>query len=50
MQPTPGFLPGESHGQSSMAGYIAFATWVCEESDTAEQIKHNTKTNLFIYC
>ena len=21
-QPTPGFLPGESHGQRSLAGYI----------------------------
>ena len=21
MEPTPGFLPGESHGQNSLAGY-----------------------------
>ena len=23
-QPTPGFLPGESHGQRSLVGYIQF--------------------------
>ena len=30
-QPTPVFLPGESHGQRSRAGY---APWGCRESDT----------------
>ena len=32
-QPTPGFLPGESHGQRSLAGYSA---WVHKEPDTTE--------------
>ena len=30
MQPTPVFLPGESHGQRSLAGY---SLWDCKESD-----------------
>ena len=30
-QPTPVFLPGESHGQRSLADY---SPWVCKESDT----------------
>ena len=32
-QPTPVFLPGESHGQSSLAGY---SRWSHKESDTTE--------------
>ena len=32
-QPTPVFLPGESHGQRSLAGY---STWGCKELDTTE--------------
>ena len=32
-QPTPGFLPGESHGQRSLAGY---SPWGPKESDTTE--------------
>ena len=32
-QPTPVFLPTESHGQRSMAGY---GPWGCKESDTTE--------------
>ena len=32
-QPTPVFLPGESHGQRSLAGY---SPWGCKESDTIE--------------
>ena len=31
--PTPVFLPGESHGQRSLAGY---GPWGCKESDTTE--------------
>ena len=31
-QPTPAFLPGESHGPRSLAGY----TWGCKELDTTE--------------
>ena len=36
-QPTPVFLPGESHGQRSLAGC---SRWGCKESDTAEQLIH----------
>ena len=32
-QPTPMFLPGESHGQRSLAGN---SPWGCKESDTTE--------------
>ena len=32
-QPTPGFLPGESHGQGTLAGY---RPWGHKESDTTE--------------
>ena len=32
-QPTPVFLPGESCGQKSLAGY---SPWDCKESDTTE--------------
>ena len=31
--PTPVFLPGEFHGQRSLAGYNP---WGCKELDTAE--------------
>ena len=36
-QPTLIFLPGESHGQRSLAGY---SPWGCKESDMAEQAPH----------
>ena len=36
-QPTPLFLPGEFHGQRSLAGY---SSWGCKESDTTEQLTH----------
>ena len=32
-QSTPVFLPGESHGQRSLAGY---SPWGCKESDMTE--------------
>ena len=32
-QPTSVFLPGESHGQRSLAGY---SPWGCKELDTTE--------------
>ena len=35
-QPIPAFLPGESHGQRSLAGY---SPWGREESDTTEMTK-----------
>ena len=34
-QPTPVFLPGESHGQRSLAGY---SPWGLKESDRTEQL------------
>ena len=34
-QSIPAFLPGESHGQRSLAGH---GTWGCKESDTAERL------------
>ena len=37
MAPTPVFLPGEPHGQRSLAGY---SPWGHEESDTTEQLTH----------
>ena len=36
-QPTPIFLPGESHGKMSMVDY---GPWGHKESDTTEAIKH----------
>ena len=36
-QPTPVFLPGESHGQRSLADY---SPWGCKESDTSEVTEH----------
>ena len=37
MQPTPVFLPGESHGQRSLLGY---SPWGRQESDTTELTLH----------
>ena len=36
-QPTPVFLPGESHGERSLAGY---SLWGCKESDVTEATEH----------
>ena len=36
-QPTPVFLPGESHGRRSLAGY---SPWGFKELDTTEQLTH----------
>ena len=33
-QPTPVFMPGESHGPRSLVGY---SPWGCKESDTTER-------------
>ena len=38
-QPTPVFLPGESHGQRSLVGY---SLWGLKESDTTEQLSAHT--------
>ena len=40
-QPTPIFLPGESHGQRSLAGY---SPWGRKESDTTEQLTQCLRT------
>ena len=37
-QPTPGFLPGTSHGWKSLVGYTP---WGRKESDTTEWLTHN---------
>ena len=37
-EPTPVFLPGESHGQRSLAGY---SPWDHEELDTTEATQHS---------
>ena len=44
MAPTPVFLPGESHGKGSLAGY---SLWGCKESDTTEATAgmHNIHAN-----
>ena len=39
-QPTPGFLPGKSHGLKSLAGY---SPWGCNESDTSELLRFHLK-------
>ena len=36
-QPTPVFLPGESHGRRGLVGY---SLWGCKESDTTKQLTH----------
>ena len=37
-QPTPVFLPGESHGRRNLAGY---SLWGLKESDMTEQLTHS---------
>ena len=36
--PTPVLLPGEFHGQRSLAGY---SPWGCKESDTTERLSES---------
>ena len=40
-QPTPVFLPGESHGRRSLVGY---SPWVSKESDTTERLHFSLST------
>ena len=42
-QPTPVFLPGESHGQRNLAGY---SPWGRKELDMTEQPSTHTRKNL----
>ena len=44
-QPTPVFLPGESHGQTNLADYSPQAH---KESDTAEETQHTGTHRLII--
>ena len=48
-QPSPVFLPGESHGQRSLAGH---GSWGCRESDTTEVTEHalGNRTKLIVCC
>ena len=39
-QPTPVFLPGESHGQRSLMCYSPYG---CKELDTTEATEHSIK-------
>ena len=43
-QPTPGFLPGESHGQRSLVGY---SPWGHTESDTTEHTHTTLRSSAF---
>ena len=36
-QPTPGFLPGKSHGQRSL---VSYSPWGCKELDVTEATWH----------
>ena len=44
LQPTPVFLPGESHGQRSLVGYSA---WGCKDLDVTERLNNNRDKELF---
>ena len=44
-QPTPVFLPGESHGQRSLAGYSPGG---CQESDTPEHLTSLIHSGVFL--
>ena len=46
-QHTPAFLPGESHGQRSLAGY---SPWGHQESDTTERLNNNSPGSLHADC
>ena len=45
-QPTPVFLPGESHG---WRGLVGCGLWDCKESDTTKQLTH-TQPSYKILC
>ena len=46
-QPTPVFLPGESHGQNSLVGY---SPWGCKELNTTEQLTVLLLFGYNIFC
>ena len=45
-QPTPVFLPGESHGQRNLAGY---SPWGRKESDTTERLHFHFSLSIYIF-
>ena len=45
--PTPVFLPGEFHGQKSLAGY---SSWSCKELDTIEQLTLSLSSSMVEIC
>ena len=45
---TPVFLPGEFHGQRSLAGYSPKSPWGHKESDSTERLTHMSHT--YITC
>ena len=45
-QPTPVLLPGEFHGQRSLAGYC-YSPWVHKESNTTKQLTHTQHTRVW---
>ena len=46
-QPTPVFLPGESHGQRSLAGY---SPWGHKESDTTKWLTTTHFSKMYLFC
>ena len=46
-QPTPVFLPGESHGQKSLLGYSSPG---CQESDTIQWLTHSPYKVSLLVC
>ena len=44
-QPTPVFLPGESHGWRGLVGY---SLWGCKELDTTQQLTHTQVRLVFV--
>ena len=46
-QPTPVFLPGEFHGQRSLAGY---SPWGPKESNMTEITEHALMHEPYIFC
>ena len=45
-QPTPGFLPGKSHGQGSLAGY---SPWGCKESGMTERAHRHLSISTVVF-
>ena len=43
LENTPVFIPGEFHGQRSLAGY---SPWDCIESDMTEQLTHTRNVHI----